>query len=437
MEEQRKAVDLEAPEADPTQEEIRARAQTDKVVNGANGGMAPPAKRLRRWAIFAGLLIIAGVSLYMRHGMSNRSNKQKKAEDTLKVGTGPATIVEKGLLSNQARNGLDTGESHLPEGIGSRSSIVAGRDAGAGSATGVPPIEYKQTPVGVAADGSLSYAEQRRLEEYKREREAMEAPTAAKGVNVSEAKTEERQDDPMKTLQNALINTRFGQGAGSSSGNPLTALQVAAGTSPASAQLSEQRSDFERQNDQRDKENFSSRKQDVEYLQRDRTAAKGVFEVKTGWLIPAVLEQELNSDLPGLIRALVRESVYDSVSGKYILIPAGSTLIGIYNSHVGYGQKALQAIWQRVIFPDGSSISLGGFEGDDAQGAAGFRDKVDNHWARLISGALLTSAFASGIQLSQGTKFVGFSDAEPLARNRPTGWPAGRPARDRGNAEEP
>jgi type IV secretory pathway VirB10-like protein len=75
--------------------------------------------------------------------------------------------------------------------------------------------------------------------------------------------------------------------------------------------------------------------------------ALGKYEVKAGWLIPAVLEQQLNSDLPGFIRALVRENVYDTVSGQYILIPAGSTLVGIYNSHVGYGQKALQAVWRR------------------------------------------------------------------------------------------
>ena len=76
--------------------------------------------------------------------------------------------------------------------------------------------------------------------------------------------------------------------------------------------------------------------------------------------------------------------------------------MGIYNSHVGYGQKALQAVWRRVIFPDGSSLSLGGFEGDDSEGAAGFRDQVDSHWVRIFSGALLTSLFAAGIQISQG-----------------------------------
>jgi type IV secretion system protein TrbI len=164
-------------------------------------------------------------------------------------------------------------------------------------------------------------------------------------------------------------------------------------------------SDFDRQNGQSDKESFAGKtnsRDSGDYLPRARTAALGKFEVKSGWFIPAVLEQELNSDLPGMIRALVRENVYDSVSGQYLLIPAGSTLIGMYNSHVGYGQDALQAVWKRIIFPDGSSLQLGAFEGDDGQGAAGYRDQVDSLWARIFSGALLTSLFAMGVQLSQG-----------------------------------
>jgi type IV secretion system protein VirB10 len=167
----------------------------------------------------------------------------------------------------------------------------------------------------------------------------------------------------------------------------------------------EQRTEYERQNDQEQKKDFRQQhnnKDESEYLGREREVARGKYEVKAGWLVPAVLEQQLNSDLPGVIRALVRENVYDTVTGKYVLIPAGSTLVGIYNSHVGYGQKALQAVWRRVIFPDGSSLSLGGFEGDDSEGAAGFRDQVDNHWGRIFSGALLTSLFAAGIEISQG-----------------------------------
>jgi type IV secretion system protein VirB10 len=236
------------------------------------------------------------------------------------------------------------------------------------------------------------------LEEYNREREAMEAGTSVKG-NLPGGDSEKSSAiaGPLQAIQSALINARAAQGVGAvaQSASPLVV--------PTS--LPEQHTDYERQNDQEQKAGFGPRngKEEFEYLGRGRKPALGKYEIKAGWLIPAVLEQQLNSDLPGLIRALVRENVYDTATGRYILLPAGSTLVGIYNSHVGYGQSALQAVWRRVIFPDGSSLSLGGFEGDDSTGAAGFRDQVDNHWGRILSGALLTSLFAAGIELSQGT----------------------------------
>src|SRR5260370_31276100 len=127
----------------------------------------------------------------MREGMAKR-NKTKRQAETVKIGIGPATNVEKGLLYDQARNGLDTGQMHVPDSLTPRSSIVSAdgangfRDPVPGSANGtrvssVPPIEYRQGPVSTAANGSLSFAEQLRLDEYKREREAMEAATSVKG----------------------------------------------------------------------------------------------------------------------------------------------------------------------------------------------------------------------------------------------------------------
>jgi type IV secretory pathway VirB10-like protein len=399
-----KALDLENAEASQNEEEIREAAQTDKVVRGVNGGLTPKARKLRP---LAGLIIIALVVLaaaYMRHGLANRNKKAAKQSDAAKIGVGPATSVEKGMLSDQARNGLDIGTSHVPESSASRSSIAIGATladlaGSSGSRTSsIPPLEYRQSPVSTAVNGSLSFAEQRRLEEYNREREAMEAGTSVKG-NLPSASSEKSSPlaDPLQAIQSALLNARAGQGVGAA---PQSTSPVALATL-----LPESRSDYERQNDQEQKTGFSLQrgKEESEYLGRSRKPALGKYEIKAGWLIPAVLEQQLNSDLPGLIRALVRENVYDSATGRYILLPAGSTLVGIYNSHVGYGQSALQAVWRRVIFPDGSSLSLGGFEGDDSAGAAGFRDQVDNHWGRILSGALLTSLFAAGIELSQGT----------------------------------
>jgi type IV secretion system protein TrbI len=187
-----------------------------------------------------------------------------------------------------------------------------------------------------ATNVSLSLAEQRRLDEYNREREALEAATSAKGdlPNEETQRSQQQANDPLQAIQKALINAR---------GSQPSSLQQA-GLGPQG-----QQTEYGRQSDQDQKSEFGQpHKEESEYFGRERNAALGKYEVKAGWLIPAVLEQQLNSDLPGFIMALVRENVYDTVSGQYILIPAGSTLVGIYNSHVGYGQKALQAVWRRV-----------------------------------------------------------------------------------------
>ncbi len=396
--EKARALDLENVEASQSEEEIRAAAQTDKVVRGVNGGLTPKARKLRP---LAGLIIISLVVLaaaYMRHGLANRNMKAAKQSDAAKIGEGPAISVENGMLSDQARNGLDIGQLHGPKSARSRSSITGAGTPTTSMPTSIPPLEYRQSTVSTAVNGSLSFEEQRRLEEYNREREAMEAGTSVKGTLPGDRSAKSLPGaDPLQAIQSALINARAAQGVGS-------APQMA-GSLSLPASLPEQRTDYERQNDQEQKTGFGSLHgtEGSEYLGRERKPALGKYEIKAGWLIPAVLEQQLNSDLPGLIRGLVRENVYDSATGRYILLPAGSTLVGIYNSHVGYGQSALQAVWRRVIFPDGSSLSLGGFEGDDSTGAAGFRDQVDSHWGRILSGALLTSLFAAGIELSQGT----------------------------------
>jgi type IV secretion system protein VirB10 len=137
------------------------------------------------------------------------------------------------------------------------------------------------------------------------------------------------------------------------------------------------------------------------YVQSARIAPISKYEVKAGWEIPAMLEQELNSDLPGEIKALVTANVYDTGTGEYLLIPQGSRLIGAYDSNIAYGQDSLQVVWHRIIYPDASSIDLGGMIGQDAAGASGFRHDVDHHYSRLIGSTILSSLFSAGFQLSQ------------------------------------
>src|ERR1700679_3573062 len=193
-------LDLENAGAEQEQEDLKRAAQTDKVVRGVNGSLAPAARKLRPLAGIIIIVIVVLAALYMRQGMANRNKKTAKQAETAKVGVGPATTVEEGLLSDQARSGLDTGQMHVPDSVAPRSSITSPEGPEKTRSSSVPPIEYRQGPVSTAANGSLSFAEQMRLDEYKREREAMEAATSVKG-NLPSGETERSAQQPSDPLQ--------------------------------------------------------------------------------------------------------------------------------------------------------------------------------------------------------------------------------------------
>ncbi len=155
------------------------------------------------------------------------------------------------------------------------------------------------------------------------------------------------------------------------------------------------------------------------YLSGGMLQPKTPYEVKAGTIIPVTLITGINSDLPGTIIGQVREHVYDTVTGDYLLIPQGSRLLASYDSMVSYGQKRVLVCWNRLIRPDGSSIDLECMSGVDLEGYGGFKDKVDNHFDRLVGGALLSSLLSVGATTSQGTwdNEDGMSTAQMFASN--------------------
>ena len=92
--------------------------------------------------------------------------------------------------------------------------------------------------------------------------------------------------------------------------------------------------------------------------QRDASSAGSPYTVMAGSVIPAVLVSGIDSDLPGPILAQVSENVFDSASGRSLLIPQGSRLIGTIAVRRPTGQQRVQIAWQRLIFPDTSSMDL-------------------------------------------------------------------------------
>jgi type IV secretion system protein TrbI len=133
------------------------------------------------------------------------------------------------------------------------------------------------------------------------------------------------------------------------------------------------------------------------------TAALSPYTLSAGSLIAASLITGLNSDLPGLVTAQVTENAYDSVTGKILLIPQGSRLIGSYDSVVAFGQSRALLVWQRIILPDGSSIRIDNVPATDTQGYAGLSDRIDRHTWQLLKGVVLSTLFGVGTELSFGS----------------------------------
>lgn len=119
-----------------------------------------------------------------------------------------------------------------------------------------------------------------------------------------------------------------------------------------------------------------------------------------GTVIPAALVTGIQSDLPGDVIATVTEPVYDTATGKYMLIPQGARILGKYNSQVSYGQSRVQMVWHRIILPDTSSLTLDNLVGTHPAGNAGLEDGVDRHWGRLLAGAALTTLLGVGAELA-------------------------------------
>lgn len=124
------------------------------------------------------------------------------------------------------------------------------------------------------------------------------------------------------------------------------------------------------------------------------------YQVMAGTVIPAALVTGIKSDLPGDVIATVTEPVYDTATGKHLLIPQGSRILGKYNSQVSYGQSRVQMVWNRIILPDTSSLTLDNLVGTDPAGYAGLEDEVDRHWGRILAGAALTTLLGVGAELA-------------------------------------
>jgi type IV secretion system protein VirB10 len=260
-----------------------------------------------------------------------------------------------------------------------------------------PPPQFPANGTGAGVNPNrpppLTPEEQYRLEEERRKREALQAARVAppvgnnRGGNARVGR-EQTGTDPSRLVPSGVQGAGF-QGIGES-----------------------HVTEDEAQNKQAEKAAFlkAGEARTPGYLDAARTAPLGQYEVKAGSIIPAIMISGINSDLPGAVVAQVRETIYDYVSARHVLIPQGSRLVGRYDSQIAYGQERALVVWERILFPDGSSLALKGMPGTDSIGQAGAEDQVDNHYGKLFVGVVLSSILSVGAQVAAGGSNVNNSD---------------------------
>jgi len=362
----------------------------------------PPTARISKkvGAAVLGVVVLVGVlvvyGLYARREqqqVAQTKSEEKHPESARRIGDQLVKELAPPAVANPApvysgRGAAEPGPA--PDSGGLQPPRLVYRDDGK---EGRPDTGEGGSPSSTSGPSELSAEEKLRLAAFRQEQEAIAAPTAVHGsTSLTGSPATTPLNDTLQQL--GPLATLLGAGKADASGNSVV---------PASARM-QAGSGYDQQNEQERKRAFIEHARGRaanNYLKSTRTPSLGKYEVKMGWDIPAVLEQGINSDLPGEVKALVRTNVYDTATGKYLLIPQGSRLVGVYDSQITYGQSRLLVVWSRIIYPDGSSINLDGMMGQDIQGMAGFHDQVDNHYKRLVGAALLTSAFAAGISLSQ------------------------------------
>jgi type IV secretion system protein VirB10 len=350
----------------------------------------PNPRRLSRRAGIAAALVFVALIGSIMYGMITRQENSRRVAAEKESGATPAVNAARDIIQG-------IGEGNMAEPPPGREL----RDPAPRVAEAPPALDVAPAVEAPPTRTEMTPEERLREEAFQRHRAAIMASTKVDSDGMRPGQAAGGLQGVPGALPPAFagVNLGQGQGASPSSAGATAALLKAAG-------LEGEADGYRSQNDQKGKIAFNNAQQAVDgnYLKASRNPALSPYEVKAGWDIPAVLDQGVNSDLPGEIHAVIRENVYDTATGRFLLIPKGSRALGIYNSSVSFGQERVQVVWNRIIFPDASSMDLGNMIGQDAGGYAGFKDQVNNHWGRIIGAALLSTVFSVGFEISQRGK---------------------------------
>jgi type IV secretion system protein VirB10 len=354
-----------------------------------SGNAKPNIRRLNRLPIIVAIVLVVLFLAVIFFGLTSRGLIVKRASDVTTSGGAPATS-----FADQLKRGVTDG-------------IIA--DPTLQAVAAAPPVERREEPQNPFA------ALPRKVEDVRRpEIEPEEVWRARLDREQQEQYLRERQRQRMARLQasnvaldsplaistdklKAAATTRDPAGPANAAritGSPAVDLYSAA----LQAGLNGQTLD---PNGQTKKEAFfNADLAKLGYLPNQVVAPRSLYELKRGSVIPATLITGINSDLPGRITAQVSQNVYDSATGRRLLIPQGTKLMGRYDSKVAFGQSRVLVIWTDIIFPNGATLQIGGMAGTDAEGYGGFKDQVDNHYLQTFGSAVLLAIIGTGMDMA-------------------------------------
>ena len=363
--------------------------QTDVAPDPLNAETVPNSKRLNRLPLLifgAACSLVLGVFIYVGYQRSLPRERPQKTENP-KASVSSQQFAEE--IASKAKPGSFIATIPQQQVSNTQPEKTPGAEPGK-----EPQISTQQDSHNVDMPTVLvdPYLEDR-LRIRERRFQALEAALRSKmGVQVSELRAR-------STTRN--LNAEISQ----------TRQRLAAMTDPSStyqARLAQLRGESVSGADELYRSTGTG-KNDVRRLERTDSwsldsqveAPASPYMIRAGFVIPAIMISGINSDLPGQVMAQVSQNVWDTATGRFLLIPQGTRLIGAYSSDVAYGQERVLMAWQRLIFPDGKTFDIRAMPRADSAGYAGFTDQINNHWFRTISSAILMSGVIAAVDLSQ------------------------------------
>ena len=363
--------------------------QTDVAPDPLNAETVPNSKRPNRLPLLifgAACSLVLGVFIYVGYQRSLPRERPQKTENP-KASVSSQQFAEE--IASKAKPGSFIATIPQQQVSNTQPEKTPGAEPGK-----EPQISTQQDSHNVDMPTVLvdPYLEDR-LRIRERRFQALEAALRSKmGVQVSELRAR-------STTRN--LNAEISQ----------TRQRLAAMTDPSStyqARLAQLRGESVSGADELYRSTGTG-KNDVRRLERTDSwsldsqveAPASPYMIRAGFVIPAIMISGINSDLPGQVMAQVSQNVWDTATGRFLLIPQGTRLIGAYSSDVAYGQERVLMAWQRLIFPDGKTFDIRAMPGADSAGYAGFTDQINNHWFRTISSAILMSGVIAAVDLSQ------------------------------------